>query len=179
MLQSAIQPLIAKVGIVETRIAQVETAFTDRMKEQVNLLTAITNTQSQHSTDLANLQNKDKANQEAFQDIRQRRENLETQATSLRANFTTAEKMQPDLIMGGWADDQEAATTMHLATEACNNLHLDIDMQEAFVPGLRRGYLVTWSSHTSPKSVRMRVPCFPDSPRQSSKSSKPTKPQGP
>ena len=44
--------------------------------------------------------------------------------------------------MGGWVDDQEAAATMQLATEACNNLHLDIDMQEAFVPGLRRGYLV-------------------------------------
>ena len=100
------QPLIAKVGIVETRIAQVETAFPDRMKEQVNLLTAITNTQSQHSTDLANLQNKDKANQEACQDIGQRRENLETQATSLRANSTAAEKMQPDLIMGGWARKQ-------------------------------------------------------------------------
>ena len=71
VFQSAMQLLIAKVGIMETRIAQVERAFTDRMKEQANLLTAITNTQSQHSTDFANLQNKDKANQDAFHDIRQ------------------------------------------------------------------------------------------------------------
>ena len=42
--------------------------------------------------------------------------------------------------MGGWAGDQEAATTKHLAQEACNNFRLDIDMQDAFVPGLPRGY---------------------------------------
>ena len=67
MFLNVIQPLIVKVGTVETRIAQVETAFTERMKEQVSLLTAVTNTQTQHSTDLANLQSKDKTNQETFQ----------------------------------------------------------------------------------------------------------------
>ena len=44
--------------------------------------------------------------------------------------------------MGGWAGDQEVATTKHLAQEACNNFCLDIDMQDAVVPGLPRGYLV-------------------------------------
>ena len=114
---------------METRIAQVETAFTDRMKEQVNLLTAITNTQPQHSTDLASLHTKDKANQDASQDIRQRLEKLEAQPLPSRAtSITTAEDRQPAVIMAGWADDQEAATTMDLAKEACNNLKLDIDM---------------------------------------------------
>ena len=49
MFQAAIQPLVAKIGTVETRIGQVETAFTERMAEQVNLLTVITNTQTKHS----------------------------------------------------------------------------------------------------------------------------------
>ena len=113
------------------------------MKEQVNLLTAITNTQSQHSTDLANLQLKDKANQDLFKDIQQRLTKLETHPTPTRAtSTTTAEDRQPALIMGGWADDQEANTTLQLAKEACHNLKLDIDMRDAFVPGLRCGYLL-------------------------------------
>ena len=138
------QPLIAKISTVEARIGQVEAAFTDRMKEQITLLTAITATQSQHSADLANFQSKDKANQDTFQDIQQRLAKLEAQPLLSRAtSTTTAQDRQPALIMGGWADDQEAATTLHLAKEACNNLKLDIDMQDAFVPGIRRGYLVS------------------------------------
>ena len=136
--------LITKAGTVETKIGQVETAFKERTKEPVNLLTAITSTQNQHSADLLNLQQKDKVNQDATQDIQQRLTKLETHPVLLsRANSTTTmEDKQPALIMGGWADDQEASTTLQLANDACAKLQLEIDMQDAFVPGLRRGYLV-------------------------------------
>ena len=44
--------------------------------------------------------------------------------------------------MGGWADDQDAAMTLQLAKDAVTSRQLDVDMEEAFVPGVRRGYLV-------------------------------------
>ena len=44
--------------------------------------------------------------------------------------------------MGGWVDNHEATMILRLAKEACQTLKLDMDMQEAFVPGVRRGYLV-------------------------------------
>ena len=78
MFQSVIQLLITKVGTVKTRIGQVETAFAERTKRQVNWLTTITTTQSQHSADLLNLQQKDTVNQNAIQDIQQRLTKLET-----------------------------------------------------------------------------------------------------
>ena len=77
------------------------------MQEQVNLLTAITTTQSQHTADLFSLQQKEKTNQDTFNDIQQRLSKLET--TPLpppKANSSTAaDERQPALIMGGWAHD--------------------------------------------------------------------------
>ena len=125
-------------------MGQVKAAFTERMQEQVNLLTAITNTQSQHASDLISLQQKDKANQETFTDVQQRLTKPETAPSPPpRANSsTTAEERQPALILGGRADDQDAAITQQLAKDATASLQSDIDMQDAFVPGVRRGYLV-------------------------------------
>ena len=144
LFQSTIQPLIAKIGSMDSRISQVETQFTERMQEQVNLLTAITNTQSQHTNDLIALQQQDKHTQESITTLQDRLAKLETQPQRQphASSTTTAEDRQPALIMGGWADDQEASTTLQLAKDAVNNLHLDMDMEEAFVPGIRRGYLV-------------------------------------
>ena len=44
--------------------------------------------------------------------------------------------------MGGWADDQDANVTLQLAKDAVTSLQLEVDMEEAFVQGVRRGYLV-------------------------------------
>ena len=144
LFQSTIQPLIAKIGNIDTRVGQVETAFTERMQEQVNLLTAITNTQSQHTTDLIALQQQDKLNKETITSIQQRLAKLETNPPRQpnTNSTTTVEDRRPALIMGGWADDQDANTTLQLAKDALKKLQLDVDMEEAFVPGVRRGYLL-------------------------------------
>ena len=144
LFQSTIQPLIAQIGNMDNRVSQVESQFTERMQEQVNLLTAITNTQSQHTNDLIALQQQDKHTQESIATIQERLGKLETQPQRQphTSSTTTAEDRQPALIMGGWADDQEANTTLQLAKDAVKNLQLEVDMEEAFVPGIRRGYLV-------------------------------------
>ena len=152
VFQSTIQPLITqinnidnRVGNIDTRVGQVENAFAERMKEQVNLLTAITHTQAQHSADLVALQKQDKYTQATITAIQDCLTKLEATPPVLqtRANSsTTAEERQPALIMGGWADDQDAAVTLQLAKDAITSLQLDVDMDEAFVPGVRRGYLV-------------------------------------
>ena len=144
LFQSTIQPLIAQIGSMDTRVSHVESQFTERMQEQVNLLTAITNTQSQRTNDLIALQQQDKHTQESIATLQERLTKLETQPQRQQhtSSTTTAEDRQPALIMGGWADDQEANTTLQLAKDAVKNLQLDVDMEEAFVPGIRRGYLV-------------------------------------
>ena len=151
LFQSTIQPLIAKISNLDTRLSQVdnrvgqvETAFTERMKEQVNLLAAITNTQSQHTNDLVALQQQDQLRQDAITSMQQRLAKLETNPPRQpnTSSTTTAEDRQPALIMGGWADDQDASTTLQLAKDTVARPKLDVDLEEAFVPGIRRGYLV-------------------------------------
>ena len=152
VFQSTIQPLLTQInnidnrmGNIDTRVGQVENAFAERMKEQVSLLTAITQTQTQHSTDLASLQQQDKHTRATITSIQDRLTKLEITPPTLQAranSSTTAEERQPALIMGGWADDQDATVTLQLAKDAVTSLQLDIDMEDAFVPGVRRGYLV-------------------------------------
>ena len=136
LFQSTIQPLIAKIGSMDTRVSQVETQFTERMQEQVNLLTAITNTQSQRTNDLIALQQQDKQTQESVTSLQQRLAKLESHPPRQphTSSTTTVEDRQPALIMGGWADDQEASVTLQLAKDVVKNLHLDMDMDEHYVP---------------------------------------------
>ena len=144
LFQSIIQSLITKLGSIDVRVGQVESAFAEHMQEQVNVLTAITNTQSQHTSDLIALQQQDKVNKETIITIQQRLEKLEANPPRQQHTkpTTTVEDRQPALIMGGWADDQEANSTLQLAKDAVASLQLDVDMEKSFVPGVRRGYLV-------------------------------------
>ena len=152
IFQSTIQPLLTQInnidnrmGNIDTRVGQVENAFAERMKEQVSLLTAITHTQTQQSADLAALHQQDKHTQATITTLQDRLAKLECKPPTYQArtdSTTTAEERQPALIMGGWADDQDAAITLQLAKDAVTSMQLDVDMEDAFVPGVRRGYLV-------------------------------------
>ena len=44
------------------------------------------------------------------------------------------------LILGGRDDENAAATTLEAARSVVQQLRLDLDMAELFVPGVRRGY---------------------------------------
>ena len=44
--------------------------------------------------------------------------------------------------MGGWDADQSANETLRLVKKHVEDLAVDLDMDEAFVPGLRRGFAI-------------------------------------
>ena len=120
----------------------VETAFTDRMKEQVNLLlTAITNTQSQHSTDLTNLQKR-------TQPIRTLSRTSGKGWRNCNHSLSPQEPTPPPQRAGSQPLLWEGGPMIRMQPPQCTwprthqQLQLDIDMQDAFVPGPRRGYLV-------------------------------------
>ncbi|CAE7439471.1 C07A9.2 [Symbiodinium natans] len=52
------------------------------------------------------------------------------------------EGRRPALIMGGWKEDTPAAETLQHAQQAAATLQLEINMKDAFVPGVRRGYAI-------------------------------------
>ena len=44
--------------------------------------------------------------------------------------------------MGGWDADQSADETLRLVRDHIARLEIDLDMDDAFVPGLRRGFAI-------------------------------------
>ncbi|CAE7328182.1 pol [Symbiodinium sp. CCMP2456] len=55
---------------------------------------------------------------------------------------STAEPVRPALVLGGWAAEQAASETLRLVKQHVAQLEIDLDMDEAFVPGLRRGFAI-------------------------------------
>ena len=87
----------------------------------------------------------------AVDDVRRRLELLEGKFAS--ASFTASSTrttdvgtgeggQRPALVAGGWDADQDAETTLKLVKEHIERLQVDLDLQEAFVPGLRRGFAI-------------------------------------
>ena len=55
---------------------------------------------------------------------------------------TTEGGRTPALIMGGWAPDTPATAVLRKANEMARDLQLQLNMTEAFVPGVRRGFVL-------------------------------------
>ncbi|CAE7930271.1 unnamed protein product, partial [Symbiodinium necroappetens] len=49
---------------------------------------------------------------------------------------------RPAFIVGGWDSNQEAKQTLDKAKAILKDLQADVDLEDAFVPGLRRGYII-------------------------------------
>ncbi|CAE7277276.1 unnamed protein product [Symbiodinium sp. CCMP2592] len=69
----------------------------------------------------------------------------------------TGDARRPAFIVGGWSPDQEAAVTLDKAKAVLRDLQVDVDMEDAFVPGLRRGYvIVPMAARTDEDTYTMR-----------------------
>ena len=55
---------------------------------------------------------------------------------------TTESGRVPALVMGGWSPDSPASDVLQKANEMARDLQLQINMAEAFVPGVRRGFVL-------------------------------------
>ena len=74
---------------------------------------------------------------------------VETRSTTLGSHAEGDSERRRALIMGGWSEDNVAANTLESAKAMVAQLRLDIDLSEAFVPGIRRGYvIVPYSTRT-------------------------------
>ena len=77
------------------------------------------------------------------------------------ASGTTGEAARrPAFIVGGWDANQEAKVILEKAKKTFQELQVDVDLDGAFVPGLRRGYIIvpmTARADESGDDVRSRV----------------------
>ena len=73
---------------------------------------------------------------------------------------TTEGGRTPALIMGGWSPDTPATEVLQKANEMARDLQLQLNMTEAFVPGVRRGFVLiplTPQEGESEEAMRQRT----------------------
>ena len=75
-------------------------------------------------------------------DLEKRVGAVENRSTALGSHAEGEGERRRALIMGGWSEDNTAASTLESAKAMVAQLRLDIDFGEAFVTGIRRGYVM-------------------------------------
>ena len=66
----------------------------------------------------------------------------------------------PALVMGGWPPDTLASEVLQKANEMARDLQLQLNLSDAFVPGVRRGFVlipISANADESDESMRQRV----------------------
>ena len=126
-----------------TRVAQVEANMEEHVKRTTNLLDAMTDRD-------CHMEGTVKQAAAATEKNRRRLELLEGKfaAASFTASSTRTSEgggdhaPRPAIVAGGWDADQDAEEILRLVKGHINDLHIDLDVEEAFVAGLRRGFAI-------------------------------------
>ncbi|CAE6973508.1 ZRANB3 [Symbiodinium natans] len=133
------------------RVTTVESEVTKQLQTTLALLKQLTDKQDNQGAKMAEvvegqryLEDKMEANQRSLEE---RIEKLETSGCnpgqSITSMATTDDGIggrKPALIMGGWGDNTPANEVIEKATQILRQLKVDIDYQDTFVPGIRRGF---------------------------------------
>ena len=147
----------AAMDHVKQRIDCVEAEVTKQMGGTIQILNKITDKQDTQGKHIAQLRD----DQEGLVN---RIELLEGKMASFSPAVSTASteggEKTPAIIMGGWPEDQQASATLEKAKEMVRRLRININMEHAFVPGVRRGYAIVPygpQGGETPEQMRTRI----------------------
>ena len=78
-------------------------------------------------------------------------------SASVTTPSTPAPGKKPALVLGGWDPDTAAETMLDLAKTFIRELRLDVDTDEMFVPGVRRGFaILPYGARPGESNLEMR-----------------------
>ena len=126
------------------RVATVETEVTRQLKTTLQLLQELTAKQDKHTAGIEELMGGQHDLESKMGDITERVEKLEMKSvqstTATEHGDGLGGRRVPALIVGGWNDDTAVRDVLEKAQQALRLLKVDIDYQDMFVPGVRRGF---------------------------------------
>ncbi|CAE7361641.1 unnamed protein product [Symbiodinium sp. CCMP2592] len=139
-LAQRLETVQGDVKAIRGRVDAVETGVTMQMQNTMTMLTKVTDNYDVQSKALGELK-------VAQQQLEKRLEAMEHKPFSSAPGSTTADTeggtgKPPALIMGGWHPDQPAEETLQAAKTILRRLDVQLNPEDAFVPGLRRGYAI-------------------------------------
>eukprot|EP00439_Symbiodinium_sp_Y106_P029447 s3659_g3.t1 len=126
---------------VNKRMDSVEEKVGKQLERTLEKLAAMTDVQNDQGRTLATVQAEQKETGGRLTQLEQKVHQLQLHGGSSTADTEGGVK-QPALILGGWEDDSPAAETLEKAKDMTHKLRVDIDMDSAFCPGVRRGYVI-------------------------------------
>ncbi|CAE7209250.1 unnamed protein product, partial [Symbiodinium sp. CCMP2456] len=149
-IQGAVTGLSDRVAAVERNLQQ----HNDRTFQAVETLSTNQADQALRIADIAN-DTKSMAGRINF---------LETTVKNIQASGSTPSTADtgrvPALIMGGWPPETPASEVLQKANEMARDLQLQLNMTDAFVPGVRRGFVLiptTPNEGESEEAMRQRM----------------------
>ena len=135
------------------RIEVVESEVTKQLQTTLLLLKQLTDKHDVQQEAVSNLTAGQKALEEKFEmsqrSLEERIEKLEAsgggRGPSAHSTATTegdgiGGRRAPALVVGGWNDNTPANEVIEKATQVLRQLQVDLDYQDMFVPGIRRGF---------------------------------------
>ena len=140
-ITESIQESIAGIG---QRVSQVEVNMEEHVKRTTELLGAMTD----RHVHIEQSVNKVVSGHE---ELVRRMELLEGKFATASFSTTTSTRTdsggpetapRPAIVVGGWDNDQSAEDTLGLVKQHLQDLRCNLDLAEAFVPGLRRGFAI-------------------------------------
>ena len=138
--------LVAAVGGMQTdirtlaeRMDQVEGQVTNKLQQTINLLDDMTTKYYKQESILQQMQEADREFDERLRRLEQKGSSSEADPSGASTTDAGGDR-RAALILGGWDPENPAADTLREAKQLLQNLAVDLDIGEAFVPGIRRGY---------------------------------------
>ncbi|CAE7528629.1 unnamed protein product [Symbiodinium sp. CCMP2592] len=126
---------------VNRRMDTVEEKVGKQLERTLEKLAAMTDTQAEQGRAIAAVQAEQKDTGGRLAQLEQKVHQLQLHGGSSTAD-TEGGMKQPALILGGWPDDSPASETLEKAKDMMKQLRVDLDMEAAFCPGIRRGYVI-------------------------------------
>ena len=149
-IQGAVTGVTDRVAALERGLQ----AHNDRTFQAVETLSTVQAQQSSRIEELAG----------DTRDIAQRLTFLEGTVKSIQSSGSTPSTADagrvPALVMGGWPPDTPAHEVLQKANEMARDLQLQLSLADAFVPGVRRGFVlipISANPDESDESMRQRI----------------------
>ncbi|CAE7939467.1 unnamed protein product [Symbiodinium sp. KB8] len=126
---------------IGARMDRVETGVTAQLERTLERLQAITAQQQDQQQTVEAIQGDQQRISSRLQTLEAKVQGLQQSAAGSTAD-TDFGGRKPALIMGGWGDDTPAEETLRGVQQMLKDLRVDVDADQAFVPGVRRGYAI-------------------------------------
>ena len=145
------------VGGVTDRVAALERSLQSHNERTFQAVETLSTGQAEQGLRLQQLMSDS-------QTMANRITNLEGTVKAIQSSGSTPSTMDsgrvPALVMGGWPPDTLAADVLAKANEMARDLQLQISMADAFVPGVRRGFVlipISPRDGESEEAMRQRI----------------------